>query len=235
MLKRQIQRGEIFIAVSVLLLLICLVVLWREDHRLKEKEYADRVRRSAAVVNAKVGRWPDLEDRFFEDLEPIIVDVSEKVAQSHSTEPANRILYKGLLDAKGKASQRWLDEQLELSYAELQVSAPEAQSVFHRTIGALKYSQDKMCEELSISLQTVLRDDLVLKLKDSPDIGNILRAKNAEKRLAFLAQVPQISKPLRQTMEAIVEMSESDLLDDRVRARLLAPLAGPTVQAAPSD
>src|SRR5690242_9859837 len=67
------------------------------------RQQTDSVRHSAAVVGAKVERWPELEDRFFEDLQVMLVDVSEKVAETHATEPANRILFKGLAEAKGKS------------------------------------------------------------------------------------------------------------------------------------
>jgi hypothetical protein len=107
---------------------------------------------------------------------------------------------------------------------QLHVRIPEGQPVFRRSIEALKNAEYKMYEELSISLQTVLRDDQVLKLKDSPDIGNILRAKTAEKRSAFLPQVREISRPLRQEMKAVIEMPASDLLDPKMRARTLVPL-----------
>jgi hypothetical protein len=228
----KIRLGEILVGVLVLLLLIGTTALWNQDRRLKQEEHTDSIRRSAAAMRAKVERWPDIESRFFEDLEPMLVDVSAEVEKSHSTEPANRILYKGLADARGKASQRWLDEQLELSYVELSVNIPAARSVFLRTIEALKYAENQMYGELSISLQAALRDDLVLRLKESPDIGNILRAKAGEKRSAFLPQVREISKPLRDEMTSIVEMSESGLLE-RMRTRTLQTRSG--TQLAPSN
>jgi len=235
MLNREIRLGEVFVALSVLLLLVGLVALWNQDHRLKRKEHADRIRHSAAAVGAKVERWPDLEDRFFEGLEPTIVDVSEKVAQSHSTEPANRILYKALADAKGKSSQRWLDEQLELSFAELEADLPEAGPVFRHTLGALQYAEERMYGELSTSLQAVLRDDVVLKLKESPEIGNILRTRSAEKRSVFLSQVRDISKPLQQEMKSILQMSESNLLNANARASILTHPSRSESQPAPPD
>ena len=106
MSNTQVRPGEAFIAVSVLLVLVGFLALWHRDHSLKEREHADRIRHVAAVVRAKIERWPDLEDRYFEDLEPLLVDVSEKIEQTHTTEPANRILYKGLAYAKGRSSQR---------------------------------------------------------------------------------------------------------------------------------
>jgi len=189
MSNTQVRPGEAFIAVSVLLVLVGFLALWHRDHGLKEREHADRICHVAAVVRAKIERWPDLEDRYFEDLEPLLVDVSEKIEQTHTTEPANRILYKGLAYAKGRSSQRWLDEHLELSVADLAVDVPEVRSAFRQTIGAMKFAEETMYAELSISLQTALRDEAVLKLKESPEIGNVLRTKAAAKRSELLPRI----------------------------------------------
>lgn len=190
---------------------------------------------NAAALGAKVERWPDLEDRFFEDLELPLVDVSEKVAQTHSTEPANRILYKAIADAKGRSSQRWLDERLETTIAELAVDVPEARPIFRSTVGALKYAEDEMYTELSKSLQAVLRDDEVLKLKDSPEVGNILRTRSGEIRLAFLPKIRDVSKLLRQDIESMMQMPESDLLDTSIRVGILAHPLQPRKQPVAQD
>jgi len=219
-----IRTGEALSAVSVLLLLVGLLALWRYDHSLKEWQHADRIRHNAAALGAKVERWPDLEDRYFEDLEPLLVDVSEKVEQTHSTEPANRILYKGLADAKGRSSQRWLDEQWEQPVAKLIVDVPEMQPVLRQALGSVKYTEEKMYGDLSVSLQAALRDESVLKLKQSPEIGNVLRMKVAEKRSEFLPRVRDIAEPLRQELKTVLDMTDADLLDGGERVRMLAPL-----------
>ena len=223
-LKTQVSAGEVLSAVSVLLLLVGLLALWRYDHSLKERQHADRIRHSAAALGAKVERWPDLEDRYFEDLEALLVDVSEKVEQTHSTEPANRILYKGLAEAKGRSSQRWLDEQWEQPVAKLIVDVPEMQPVLRQASSSLKYTEEKMYGDLSLSLQAALRDESVLKLKQSPEIGNVLRTKAVEKRSEFLTRVRDISEPLRQELKMVLDMTDADLLDGSARARMLAPV-----------
>jgi len=227
MSNAQVRPGEAFLAIFVVLALVGSLALWHRDQGQKERERADRIRHVAAVVRAKIERWPDLEDRYFEELEPLLVDVSEKVEQTHTTEPANRILYKGLAEAKGRSSQRWLDEQLELSVAELAVDVPEVRSALHQTIGEIKYVEETMYAELSISLQAALRDEAVLKLKESPEIGNVLRAKTSAKRSEFLPRVRDMSEPVQREVKTILQMPDSDLLDEGMRAHMLAPMARP--------
>ena len=227
MSNAQVRPGEAFLAILVVMALVGFLALWHRDQCQKERERADRIRHVAAVVRAKIERWPDLEDRYFEELEPLLVDVSEKVEQTHTTEPANRILYKGLDEAKGRSSQRWLDEQLELSVAELAVDVPEVRSALHQTIGEIKYVEETIYAELSISLQAALRDEAVLKLKESPEIGNVLRTKSAAKRSEFLPRVRDVSEPIQRELNTILKMPGSDLLDEDIRAHMLAPVARP--------
>jgi hypothetical protein len=59
------------------------LISWQNDSRLRTKEYADRIRRSTSIVTAKVERWGELSERFYQDIQPTIVDVSEK-SQRHT-------------------------------------------------------------------------------------------------------------------------------------------------------
>lgn len=91
-----------------------------------------------------------------------------------------------------------------------------------------------MYAELSISLQTALRDEAVLKLKESPEIGNVLRTKAAAKRSELLPRIRDMSEPVQREVKTILQMPDSDLLDEGMRAHMLAPVARPNRQPVPS-
>jgi len=91
-----------------------------------------------------------------------------------------------------------------------------------------------MYAELSISLQTALREEAVLKLKESPEIGNVLRTKAAAKRSELLPRIRDMCEPVQREVKTILQMPDSDLLDEGMRAHMLAPVARPNRQAVPS-
>jgi hypothetical protein len=221
-LKREIDLGQILTAVSVLLSFVALAGAWNNDRLLREKEYADRVRRSASVVTAKIERWAELSGRYFEDLQPTLVDVSERVARTHATQPANRFLYKGLMEAKAKSSQRIVDEQLQIAYMELYGYVPAFQDVFDTTIQNIKSAEAEAQQHLRDRLQNILRDPKILSLSESPLIGNALR-EEVEKEQAALANKLQVaSRLLRDQMIAVVRLSDAELRSAQIQTKAAA-------------
>ena len=105
-LKKELTLGDMLTPISVLLSAVALWFTWSHDADLKKQQYADQIRHSASVVTAKIERWSSLADRYFEDIQPTIVSVSEMIEATHQREPANRVLYKGLVQAEATASQR---------------------------------------------------------------------------------------------------------------------------------
>jgi hypothetical protein len=93
-LKKVITLGDMLTPLSVLASLVALWITWSHDADLKRKQYADQIRHSASVVTAKIERWSPLADRYFEDIQPTIVDVAEKVEEttrdSRQTECSSR-------------------------------------------------------------------------------------------------------------------------------------------------
>src|ERR1700759_3023388 len=46
----------------------------RLDRKVKRKQYADQIKNSAALLTAKLERWRDLTEGFFEEIQPAITD-----------------------------------------------------------------------------------------------------------------------------------------------------------------
>lgn len=221
-IKREIDLGQILTIFSIVLSVLGFYYAWNNDRTLKDKEYADRVRKSASIVTAKVERWGELSDRYFEDLQPVVVDVSEQVVKNHQRQPANRMLFKGMMEAKSKASQRIVDEQLQLAYMELYGYVPSFQKVFDNTITAIRAAERSSQMALRDSLQNVLLDKSVLALPESPKIGNVMRDKIEVERLKLRSAILEISKPLRTKMLHVIKLKDAELRDAQDKSELAA-------------
>ena len=217
-LKRELDFGDLVTSLSILISGAALLISWQNDSRLRTKEYADRIRRSTSVVTAKVERWGELSERFYQDIQPAIIDVSEKVAETHDVQPANRMLYRGYMDAESKSSQRIVDEQLQVSYMELYGYAPELQPVFDKTIAEIKDVEAGSHDELIGTLQQMLRDPKFLALSGSPEIGNQMRFKITDSKKELNAKIQQTTRPLRSKMLRLIQLTDDQLADATKRS-----------------
>jgi len=216
-LKKEITLGDMLTPLSVLLSVVALWITWSHDADLKRKQYADQIRHSASVVTAKIERWGPLADRYFEDIQPAIVDASEKVEATHTREPANRQLYRGLVQAEATASQRIVDEQLEVAYIELYGYVPSLQKTFDTTIQEMKKAEVKAHEDTSSALQEKLIDVGVLQLPTSILMGNKLRVSAEAQRQKLRSEIESIATPLREKMLDLINLSDDDILNENKR------------------
>ena len=221
-IKRELDLGQLLTALSIVITLIGGIFAWNNDKSLKEREYADRVRRSASVVTAKIERWAELSNRYFEDIQTTLVDVSEVVAKTNVTEGANRLLFRGMMDARAKSSQRIVDEQLQLAYMELYGYIPAFQEVFDGTISDMKTADHSTHKSLEALLQKILQNPAVFNSKKTRVIGNALRFAVEEARMKHSSQIQAISLPVRRKMLAVIQMSDNQLREAKTHPDVLA-------------
>ena len=216
-LKKEVTLGDMLTPISVLLSVVALWFTWSHDANLKKQQYADQIRHSASTVTAKIERWSPLADRYFEDIQSTIVDVSEKIEATHKREPANRMLFRGLVQAEATASQRIVDEELEVAYIELYGYVPSLQKTFDSTIQRIKTAEVNAHDQISSALQEKLTDDQVLKLPTSIQIGNVLRISAGEQRQQLRKRIEGIASPLREKMLTLIGLSDEDMLNGKKR------------------
>jgi len=219
--SKEIGIGEIVIAVLLFLVLIALGAFAYMQRLSQQRSSADDIRRSAAVVAGKLAREAELEGRFFEDLQSTLTDMSEKVAETHATQPANRMFYRTLGDAIAKSSQRRLDENLDVATADLFRQVPEFQQTFDDAFQAMRVEEYRMYEELSLAIQSALRDPEVLKLSGSPEVGNVLRLKVADINTRSVNRIIRLSRPLWCDATDLVTMGDAEVLTGEQRVNIL--------------
>lgn len=77
-LDRTIKFGEILTMVTIIVSVIALLTTLSKDRRLRISEHATKVRDAAAQTLAKLDRLEELSTSVFDEVQPLIVDVSEK-------------------------------------------------------------------------------------------------------------------------------------------------------------
>ena len=115
------------------------------------------------------------------------------------------------MDAKAKASQRIVDEQLQLAYMELYSYVPAFQGVFDRTIADIRSAEASGHEALSTTLQASLVDPSLLAETSTPQVGNVLRNRTEGERQKLRARISEISRPLREKMLTVIQLKDGQL------------------------
>jgi hypothetical protein len=81
--------------------------------------------------------------------------------------------------------------------------------------------EHRMYEELSLAIQTALRDPEVLKLSGSPEVGNVLRHAVADINTRSVSRMIRLSRPLWCDAIDLTTMSDDELLDGEQRVDIL--------------
>ena len=77
MLDLEISLGHILTTISVSLAAAGLIISSVKTRRQLQQENADRIRRSAGLITAKLERWNELSLHFFSRIQPKITEADE--------------------------------------------------------------------------------------------------------------------------------------------------------------
>jgi hypothetical protein len=208
---------DILTAVSIIVSIVALLYAWYKDRLLKKKEYADRVRRAASLVTAKLERWRELALRFFEDIQPLITDADMMLTKEQDTIAARDFLWRGLVAAHAESSRRILDEQIEISYSELYGYDSRIRLLFSGTIQLLKQIEASMYNKVLYATQAnVLNLEKAKSQIYSAQLGNTLRDSCGNIALELETAMDNVLNPFREEIMKFIEASDSDIVNKRV-------------------
>ena len=101
--------------VSILTLLVSL----HKDRNLRTKEYADRVRRSAALVAARADRWRQLSLSLFQDIQVPITEADSMLIEEGDIRRVRDFFWRELFVAQRAIAGKLTGEQIEIAYVDL--------------------------------------------------------------------------------------------------------------------
>jgi hypothetical protein len=219
--SQEISIGHILTTVTIFLSIAGLLISWHKDRQLKKKEYADRIRRAAALTTAKLERWRELALRFFEDIQPILTDADIKLTTEGNIIATRDFLWRNLVAIRAESSRRIVDEQIEIAYVDLYGYDPRVQELYQFSVRKLK----EIDHDVSIRVLDFTQAD-VLKLKDttgefkSAELGNSLRLTIGRVALTFEYEINQILSIFRTEMIKIIEARDNDIVNKRIELML---------------
>lgn len=215
-LSSEISAGNILTTASIGISMIALLVSWSKDRKIKKKEYADRIRRAAGLVVAKMDRWVDLSLRFFADIQPLITDTDGIIIKEKDATLTRDFFWRGLVSAHASSTLRIVDEQIEIAYVDLYGYDPRIQTFFSSTIHRLRAIDDYIFGKvLTLTQEDILAlnnpEDLI-----SAQLGNAIRDICQSLNLESKALMEQAVKIFRIEMMKLIEANDTAIFNKEV-------------------
>jgi hypothetical protein len=229
--KGDITFGDIVTAISILLSGIALIVTWQRDQALKQKEYADRIRRGASTVVAKLQRWRDLTLHFFEEIQPLITEADMTLVSRQEVLCVRDTFWRGMVDAHARSSQRITDEQIEIAYVDLFGYDPRVQALFVEVIERLKLVDQSIYTEALISTQS---DVLLQQNKEKPFVNSQLGNKLRDTCHSLAEECKRLMNetitPFSDEMIRVIRQADHQIVSGSIRVRPALDLYPTTVK-----
>ncbi len=215
LLNPEISVGDILTTFSILLSLLVLISSWNKDQKLKQKDYADKIRHSASVVVAKIERWKGLSLQFFDEIQPIIVDADMNWVSKKDILNVRDIFWRELVATRTKIFQKITDEEIEIAYTNLYGYDTKIQGLFDDVVRRLRaaenYTHQKTLYQTQIDIISA-HERKSVKLQSSA-LGNKLRDTCYEIKKERQEMMTQVIKPFVDQLIKLIQENDRNILN----------------------
>lgn len=215
LLNPEISVGDILTTFSILLSVLVLISSWNKDQKLKQKDYADKIRHSASVVVAKIERWKGLSLQFFDEIQPTIVDADMNWVSKKDILNVRDIFWRELVATRTKIFQKIADEEIEIAYTNLYGYDPKIQGLFDDVVRRLRaaenYTHQKTLYQTQIDIISAYERKSV-KLQRSA-LGNKLRDTCYEIKKERQEMMTQVIKPFVDQLIRLIQENDRNILN----------------------
>jgi hypothetical protein len=211
--ERKLDVGNVLTSLTILISLVALLSALAKDRHTRDREFADRVRAAAARTLGKLERWQQLAARLYQDVQPVYVDVSQKLHNELGAQAARDLLWRDLTTARTAAEQRTVDEEIESAYVELYPYHPSVQRRFSKTMSRLKELDEAIyLEFIERTQERVLEYDGPPKDYTPALLGNDLRLESARAEQRLVTELESALQPIRDFLVAVVSLSDKEIV-----------------------
>lgn len=214
----KVSMGDILTIVSILISIISLMYSLSKDRELRRKEQADVIRKAAGKTIAKLDRWKEITLSLYQDIQPLLVETTEKLQQNFNVIAVRDYLWKNLNEKRTEILNNILKEDIETAYVDLYGFHPRVRSLFEETLSQLKSDQEDVFKKLLDETQ-----DSILSFSGKEDtyqtaeLGNKLRYNADAIREESKRTINERLDPLDDFLNRLVSMSDRDLLEGKER------------------
>jgi hypothetical protein len=223
-IENTVKVGDFLTALSVSIAIVGLFIASLRDRRLRRKEYADRIRQSAAATAVAVERWTELAVRLYDDIQALITDADMLLVEKQDVITARNFFWRGLVEARATASRRILDEKLDSAYVGLYGYAPDIQGLYTSVMRSLKHADEIAYTHLLEETQReVMNCSDRRKPYTSAELGNRLRSKASDANEELVLAASSIVTAFRSRMLSLINATDGQIFNKTFSEFAAAP------------
>lgn len=217
-LERTVKVGDLLTSISVIITLIGVLIAWSQDRQDRSREDADKIRRAAALTLAKLERLQELTLWYYDEIQPLFVQVSEGLSKDRNIESARDSLWRQLDEARARSINRIHDEQIEQAYVELYGYYPDVHELLNQAIANVKAKDEAIFKEFQGQTEAdVLSFEVGTTNKPQPDyksayLGNKLRDTMHSYKNQAKVEIDQLLKQSHDFILSVVLSTDEDIL-----------------------
>lgn len=211
-LNPEFKISDILTAVSIFFGIIA--TLYVGSGIIQQREYADRIRRSATEVIVKLERWKELHLHFFDKLQK---DIEEHTTGIYITEDEKDkirdLVWMCSSNHRANILEKTIDEQIHHAYKDLYLYNPNMKEYFDEVVTQLNNIELKVYQNLLFNLQ----DDIWKgnKQDDLEALKNRLTKTTQLTGYAYEDLINTSLKPIRHELNKIIQASDRRLFKNQ--------------------
>lgn len=220
-IKKEITVGDILtlltIAISLIGALLGLMISSYKDRQFRRKEYADKIRRAAGTVIAKLERWKELSLRYFDDVQPMLTDTDVRLIKKGDMIDARDFLWRNLVAARANSTLRIVKEEIEIAYSDLSGYDPKIHAIYVKALGQLKNIDHHIYDRvLKYTQRDVFEIGKKLPEIQSADLGNALRSTCGDLAAELEGELSKVISWFRNEMLKLIEAGDKEIVERRI-------------------
>jgi glucose-6-phosphate dehydrogenase assembly protein OpcA len=181
-----------------------------KDRRERKKQYADEIRKSAALLTVKLERWRDLTASLFEEVQPEITNANIRIEKGKNVIATRDLFWKAVGMVLLSISKRISDEEIELGDASLYGYDAKVRALFLSALSRLKVLRTAIYESTLMRTQTE-----ILRMMDgtlqSATLDNKLRGIVRQLERHFQDQATLIIRPFEKEMIRLLDATDDEI------------------------
>lgn len=217
MLDWTVTVGDLLTAIAIIISAAGVLYELHKDRSLRRKELADRVRRSAGLLIAKIHRWQSITHSFYAELHSFVTDADERLVDQNAVTKVRDQFWRRLWDLRAKIYDEVREEQIELSFSDLYGYDPRILEIFDQTYTILQEVDFHFFQRvLSETQENILSFEGKPDAPESAELGNLLRSTIASIGTDQRASLHHLIDPFRAELERLVRAGDSEIARRKV-------------------
>jgi hypothetical protein len=210
----QVKAGDILTSVSIFLSAVALVVSLAKDRATRVADQANQVRLAAATTLVKLDRWQNIQDSFYDELQPDFVSLSQDLKKNYDVVAVrDRFWIKGV-QARARVQKQVSDEQLATGYVDLLTHFPAARDKVSSAFASAETLAKKATRDfMANSEQVIFQFEGKESSYHTASLGNAFRQEALASATKLHYAVDKEFDSVRRYLFAVIDLPDDELVN----------------------